>query len=141
MKPIYLILLILPFFHSCHDMDEGYLIVKNAEYVIDSMVIPKIADKIKHRERIENQSPWVTDKIDGVLGTEPILYKLHAVKASKGESAARIFINKDLIIKGAGRMDVQLYPEAPKGNYLISLQVSAGDYTAILEDIYKFIIE
>lgn len=141
MKLIYLFLLIIPFFCSCQDMNEGYLIVKNAVYVTDSLVIPKIADKIVHRERIASQAPWVTEKIEGVLGTEPILYKLYAVKASNGDNAARIFTLKDLTVRGAGRMDVQLYPEAPKGTYIVSLQITAGDYSAILEDIYKFIIE
>lgn len=141
MKLIYLFFLIIPFFCSCQDLNKGYLIVKNAEYVVDSLVIPKIADKIVHRERIANQAPWVTERIEGVLGTEPILYKLHAVKASQGENAARIFTLKDLTVKGAGRMDIQLYPEAPQGTYIVSLQITAGDYSAILEDIYKFIIE
>ena len=140
MKPIYLILFLLPFFTACQDMEEGYLIVENAEYIQDSLVIRKIANLTDDRTRIENQAPWVTDKIEGVLGTEPILYRLHEVKASDGGNA-RIFSKKDLTIRGAGKMEVQLYPEAPRGRYIVSLEVSAGDYSAILEDIFKFIIE
>lgn len=140
MKRIYYLLFLLPLFFGCHDMDEGFLIVENAEYLQDSLVIRKIANLTEDRNRLENQSPWVTDKIDGVLGTEPIVYSLYEVKAYDGGNA-RIFSKKDLTVRGVGKMEVQLYPEAPRGRYVVSLQVSAGDHTAILEDIFKFIIE
>lgn len=136
-----LFLLLFPIFYACHDIDEGYLVTTNAEYTEgDTLVIRKIADKIKDKERIANQAPWATLPIVGLLGTNPITFDIYEVKASNGGNA-RIFREKDLSVRGLGRMEVQLYPEAPRGTYVVSLQVSAADHTALLEDIYTFIIE
>lgn len=141
MKPIYFILFLLPFFCSCHDIDEGYLMTEGAEYTDgDTLIIRKIPDKILDRDRIEKQAPWTINPIDGILGTEPIVFRLHDVKATNGGNA-RIFSRKDLTVRGLGRMEVQLYPEAPRGTYTVSLEVTAADHFAVLEDIFTFIIE
>lgn len=136
-----LIFLSFSLFCACHDMKEGYLITKNAEYTDgDTLIIRKIPDRIKDKDKIENQSPWMTNPIDGVLGTNPILFRLSDVKASHGGNA-RIFRERDLRVRGLGRLEVQLYPEAPRGRYVVSLLVSAGDYTEVLDDAFTFIIE
>lgn len=141
MKAIYFILFLIPLFGSCYDMDEGYLMTEGAVYAEgDTLYIRKIADKILDRDRIEKQAPWATTPIDGILGTDPIVFRLHNVTATDGGNA-RIFSRKDLTVRGLGRMEVQLYPEAPRGTYTVSLEVSAADHTAVLEDIFTFIIE
>ena len=38
-------------------------------------------------------------------------------------------------------MEVPLKPEAPAGRYVVTLRVSNEDYSAMLSDIFTFIIE
>lgn len=130
---------------SCHDVKIGYLNVENAEYYPDTIVIrtklvtaeenPTKNDQI----RIDNNSPWVTNVISGLLGTEPLQYEFVSVKSFEGGDAE--LFAKEIIVRGCGQMQIPLKPVAPKGRYLVTLRVSNEGYSAILSDVFTFIIE
>ena len=132
-------------FTGCHDVKIGFLKAEGAEYVPDSIVIP--AKLVTAEEnpwtndqiRIDNNSPWVTNAISGVLGTEPLQYEFVSVEATEGGDAD-LFV-KEIVVRGHGRMEVPLRPTAPKGRYKVTLKVSNEGHSAILPDIFTFIIE
>lgn len=140
-----LIFISLLAFMSCHDVKVGFLKVENAEYTPDSIVIPAklvTAEEnswVNDQVRIDNNSPWVTNKISGLLGTEPLKYEFVSVKASEGGDAE--LFAKEIVVRGVGRMELPLRPAAPQGRYLVTLKVSNEDYSAILPDVFTFIIK
>lgn len=127
---------------SCHDVKIGFLKYEDAEYYPDSLVIRSALGGEQYDEnRIANNAPWVTQNISGILGTEPLQYSLVRVKALDGtETDAKLF-EDELLVRGCGAMQVPLKPKAPKGRYLVSIQVNNKDYSAILPDIFTFIIK
>ena len=130
---------------GCHDVKIGFLKVEDAEYVPNTMTIPaKLVTaeenpKTNDQIRIDNNSPWVTNAISGVLGTEPLQYEFVSVEATEGGDAD-LFV-KGIVVRGHGRMEVPLRPTAPKGRYKVTLKVSNEGHSAILPDIFTFIIE
>ncbi len=65
-------------------MKIGYLKADNAEYDPAFMVIRKELDPIEDALRIKNETNWVSPKIQGVLGTNPLNFKLLDVIISDG---------------------------------------------------------
>lgn len=145
MKQVIIILLSMLALMSCHDVKIGYLNVGNAEYYPDTIVIPsklvtKEENPMKNDQiRIDNNAPWVTNIISGLLGTEPLQYEFVGVKASEGGNAD--LFAEEIVVRGCGQMQLPLKPAAPKGRYLVTLRVSNDGYSAILQDIFTFIIE
>ena len=141
MKQIYLLLFGVLFFVGCHDTKIGYLKTENASYGIDSLIIRKELDmtNVDDKNRVEKEIPWLTDNIQGVLGTAPIRYKLSGVTAPSVE-AETIFL-KEFKVRGGGRMELPLYTELPVGRYVVSLYLSNEDYSAVLTDVYTFIVK
>lgn len=129
-------------FSACHDVKIGYLKVGEAKFVPDSLIIRnELGDDEYDENRIANNAPWVTNIISGVLGTEPLQYSLVSVKALDGtEADAKVFAG-ELTVRGNGKMEVPLKPAAPKGRYLVTLKVNNEDYSAILSDVFTFIIK
>lgn len=83
--------------------------------------------------------PWLTNAISGVLGTEPLHYEFVSVKAFDGGNAD--LFSKEIVVRGNGRMEVPLRPTAPKGRYLVTIKVSNEGYSAVLPDVFTFIIK
>ena len=48
---------------------------------------------------------------------------------------------KELIVRGAGIMELPLYTKLPKGEYKVTLCVYNEDYSANLKDVFTFIVE
>lgn len=145
MKKLLYIFAIVPLFafFSCDGPKIGYLKVHDAGFSPDSLVIPAVlvasAPGDKDWVRVQNDAPWVTLSIDGVLGTQPLHYSLLDVKASEGGDA-EIF-KKEIVVRGAGAMQMPLRPQSPSGRYVVSLKVANEGYSADLIDVYTFIIE
>ena len=146
MKYIYVLFLVIVAMYGCQDVEIGCLDVSNAEYMPDTMLVRKELGFItddwnivrQDRTRESKKAPWVTNQIQGVIGTAPIQYSIHDVKASDGGDA-EIF-KKELKIRGGGIMEAPFVPEAPNGRYTISLKVEAESYSAIIEDAFTFVI-
>ncbi|MEI3419754.1 MAG: hypothetical protein V8R91_01090 [Butyricimonas faecihominis] len=59
-----LISLLFVLLSACHEKTIRYLIAENAKYTIDTMIVRKTLDPVKHALRIKNNSPWVTLTMD-----------------------------------------------------------------------------
>lgn len=143
MERIVIILLVILSIGACNDVKVGYLQTKDASYAPkDSLVIRKVLGDDKYDDnRLANNAPWVTGNISGVLGTEPLFYELVGVKALNGTEEEAALLAKEITVRGCGKMEVPLKPEAPAGRYVVTLRVSNEGYSAILSDIFTFIIE
>lgn len=147
MKYIYALFLVIMAFWGCQDVKIGCLDVSNAEYVPDTMLVRKELGELqgddwdqyrKDRTRMEVQAPWVTNQIQGVIGTAPILYSLYDVTATDGGDA-EIF-KKELKVRGGGILEMPFLPESPNGRYVVSLKVEAEEYSAIIENAFTFVV-
>ena len=143
MRQVTIILLIMLGIGACNGVKVGYLQTKDASYAPqDSLVIRKVLGDDKYDEnRLANNAPWVTGNISGVLGTEPLTYELVGVRALNGTEEGATLLAKEIKVRGCGKMEVPLKPEATAGRYVVTLKVSNEDYSAILSDIFTFIIE
>ena len=107
---------------------------------IAGMTKDEIYDGIeKIQNTITYQIPWFTSSIQGVLGTEPLQYSIVSVKNESAENAA--LFNESLSIVGGGRMYVAYDVKAPVGVYTVSIKVENEGQSAVLEDIFTFVIE
>ena len=68
-------------------MKVGYLKAENAGYLPNELEVRKTLDPEEDAVRMANEAPWVTQKIQGVLGTSPLLFEFVSVKASEGGDA------------------------------------------------------
>lgn len=139
MKSIYTLFFLVVALWSCHDVKVGYLKADKAEYDPSSIVVRKVLDPIEDEIRIQNETNWVSPKIQGVLGTNPLNYELIDVKATAGGDGE--LFKKEVIVRGAGVMELPLHTTLPKGNYLVSLRVYNEDYSADIADAFTFIVE
>ncbi len=100
-----------------------------------------IRDEISQlKTQIEKAVPWTTAQLEQILGTQPLIYSLAEIKTPNGTEAANNFA-EHLTILGGGRMYVDAKIDAPEGLYVISLKVENEGHSAILEDIFTFILE
>ena len=81
----------------------------------------------------------MTPKIQGVLGTSPLLFEFVSVKVSDGGDA-EIF-KKEITVRGGGVMELPLHTVLPKGRYVVTLKVSNDGYSELLSDIYTFVVK
>ena len=139
MKRLFFICVWVMFWWGCQDVKVGYLKSDSAEYVPNELVIRKILDPIEDELRIANEAPWVTQKIQGVLGTPPLLYEFVSVKALEGGDAD-LFAD-EILVRGGGVMQIPLYTQLPAGKYIVTLRVSNEGYSSLLPDVFTFIIK
>ena len=125
---------------GCHDITEGFLeISKDAYTPEDSLIVRKTLDPEKDAIRIENGAPWVSLKMEGYLGTEPIIFSIESVTSVDNEKGAAEFI-KHLTIRGAGAL---VYPQGtsvPAGRYTVSVRLTNPGYSKVVEDCFTFIV-
>lgn len=69
MKQVYLFLVLIITCWGCQDMKVGYLKAENAGYLPNELEVKKTLDPVEDAVRMANEAPWVTQKIQGVLGT------------------------------------------------------------------------
>lgn len=139
MKHILFILFAFVLLSACHKTKVGYLKTSGASFVPDTLVIRQVPDPVEDAVRIANNSPWVTPRLQGVLGTAPINYRLLDVRATDGGDA-EVF-RGELTVRGIGVMEVPLRFAAPKGRYIVSLEAYNEDHTSAMNEIFTFIVE
>ena len=98
------------------------------------------AEKEKMERQIAELSPWTTSTIEQLLGTEPLTYSLVSVRSENGQEAADDF-TKYLTVIGGGRMYVDPKVDSPIGKYHVTMEVSNEGHSAILTDIFTFILK
>ena len=94
---------------------------------------------VKLENRIKYQSPWVTQPIESVLGTEPLSYAIANVR-NDNPGNAELF-RKSLTILGGGRMNVAFDCKAPAGRYVVSVAIENEGQYAVLEEAFTFIVD
>ena len=87
MKQVYLFLVLIITCWGCQDMKVGYLKAENAGYLPNELEVKKTLDPVEDAVRMANEAPWVTQKIQGVLGTSPLSFEFVSVKVSDGGDA------------------------------------------------------
>lgn len=105
---------------------------------IDSPVLveKQIADL---NNRILYKAPWTTSVIQGVLGTEPLMYEIAGVRNEKPENAEKF--RHYLTALGGGRLQVDQKVDVPAGEYVISVRVSNEERSKVFTDIFTFIVK
>jgi hypothetical protein len=136
-----MIVLAATLFFSCADRVTGYLDVANAEYIPDSLVIPRYADldPIADATRIENNSPWVSLRIQGVLGTPPVYYSVASAREVNGGDTGKFLAGVSMI--GGGIFYFPLQHETPPGRYIVSVRVHNEGHDMVIPDAFTFIVK
>lgn len=124
---------------GCHDITEGYLMTDNAKYTPDSMEIRLVLDETLDAYRMHNLSPWVSPKLQGVIGTTPIEYEVVDVKATEGGNAE--LFQHLVTVRGGGRMEFPLISDITPGRYTVSLRVFNEGYSNVINDVFTFIVK
>ena len=139
MKKIYIVLLLGLACFACEGPEIGYLKADNAGYLPNSLEVRKTLDPVQDAKRIENDAPWVTGRIQGVLGTNPLIYDFVSVKAPS-DDAAGIFA-KEITVRGSGILELPLNTKLPVGDYVITIKVANEGYSHILTDVFTFTVQ
>lgn len=98
-------------------------------------------DILKLQRQIQDTIPWTSSPIEGVLGTEPIIYSIAGVK---GEDRAKVdLFSKYLTIIGGGRFVLYWSKEEilPAGRYVVSIQITNEGYSRIINNVFTFIVK
>lgn len=127
---------------SCSKMKVGYLRTEGASFTPDSLNIYRNIDP--ESDRVVQNLPWVSTRIQGVAGTNPLNYELANVIATDGGDA-QLFTNlvKQNIISVSGGMIVvslNAVNQLPNGRYLLSIRVFNDDNSSVLNNVFKVII-
>ena len=88
--------------------------------------------------KVEEAIPWSTSTIEGVLGTQPIIYSIADVTSTDGN--ANLF-KEELVMHGGGRMQLPFACKAPKGTYRVAIIIENEGYSHRLDNVFTFIID
>lgn len=124
---------------SCHEVTEGYLKTDSAQYVPDTMEIRLQLDETLDAYRMHNMAPWVSPKLQGVIGTAPIEFEVVEVNATEGGNAE--LFQHLVSVRGGGRMEFPLISDITPGRYTVSLRVFNEGYSHIVKDVFTFIVK
>lgn len=90
------------------------------------------------QERIEFGIPWSTSVIQGVKGTEPLIYEIEEVTGGSAENAA--LFRKYVSAAGGGRLYVSMDVDVPAGEYKVSVRVSNEGRTTVFPEAFTFVV-
>ena len=140
MKTTLFILLVL-LVAACDKPTIGYPNTGDAAYLPDTLVIPRHADldPVADATRLDNNSPWVSLRIQGVLGTPPLYYSVASARETGGGSVD-VFLREVAMI-GGGIFYFPLHHETPPGRYLVSVRVRNEGHNKIIPDAFTFIVK
>lgn len=82
--------------------------------------------------------PWTTSTIEGILGTQPLMYEILDVKGENKEGSDEF--RKALSVMGGGRLIVEGNVDVPLGRYVVSLVVRNEGYRNEIKNAFTFII-
>ncbi len=123
------------FLMSCTEQEIGYMQTGNAVYVPDNMDIRLVLDEELDAYRIYNVAPWVSPKLQGVIGTHPMTYAIEGVESPDGDAD---MFRALLTIRGGGHMEFPLVSDIPVGEYHVSVRVSNEGHSQVLKNIFTF---
>jgi len=134
--------LVIGFMVSCSKVDVGYLRTRDASFHPDSLNVFHNIDPDSERGR--GNLPFVSTRIQGVAGTNPINYELSGVKADS-EELSQLFMKlyKEGKVSVTGGLIVvtqEAAKQLPNGRYSLTLKVYNEDHSADLKDVFKIVV-
>lgn len=92
-----------------------------------------------YQEKVDYKLPWASPKIEGVQGTQPLLFSVIGVTSDNAEAAAKFM--EYVGVLGDGTIYVDQNVDVSPGNYAVSLKIENEGRTRILENIFTFIMD
>lgn len=85
--------------------------------------------------------PWLSTKIQGVLGTQPMYIEIKDVVSESGDEAGAAAMRKLLTVRGDGMFTLPLeISSIPVGRYKISLNIHNEGYSQDVNDVFTIIV-
>ena len=128
---------------ACNTMPVGFLRTEGASFSPDTLNV--YHNPHSSTPRYNDHRPWVSYRIQGVAGTNPINYELADVKASEGGDAEKFkALAQKGLLKVDGGMIVLMHEgvaELPNsGRYTLSLRVYNDGHSKTIDDVYTIIV-
>ena len=128
---------------ACNTMPVGFLRTEGASFSPDTLNV--YHNPHSSTLRYNDHRPWVSYRIQGVAGTNPINYELADVKATEGGDAEKFkALAQKGLLKVDGGMIVLMHEgvaELPNsGRYTLSLRVYNDGHSKTIDDVYTIIV-
>ena len=128
---------------ACNTMPVGFLRTEGASFSPDTLNV--YHNPHASTPRYNDHRPWVSYRIQGVAGTNPINYGLADVKATEGGDAEKFkALAQKGLLKVDGGMIVLMHEgvaELPNsGRYTLSLRVYNDGHSQTISDVYTIIV-
>ena len=128
---------------ACNTMPVGFLRTEGASFSPDTLNV--YHNPHASTPRYNDHRPWVSYRIQGVAGTNPINYELADVKATEGGDAEKFkALAQKGLLKVDGGMIVLMHEgvaELPNsGRYTLSLRVYNDGHSQTIDDVYTIIV-
>lgn len=101
-------------------------------------VLEEQIEKLEYMLRFE--VPWVTPEIEGVEGTEPLIYEIVRTKGPDPEAVEKFMDYTEII--GGGRISVkqEVVANVPAGEYVVTVRVHNEEREKVFPDAFTFVI-
>ena len=128
---------------ACNTMPVGFLRTEGASFSPDTLNV--YHNPHSSTPRYNDHRPWVSYRIQGVAGTNPINFELAGVKATEGGDAEKFkALAQKGLLKVDGGMIVLMHEgvaELPNsGRYTLSLRVYNDGHSKTIDDVYTIIV-
>lgn len=128
---------------ACNTMPVGFLRTEGASFSPDTLNV--YHNPHSSTLRYNDHRPWVSYRIQGVAGTNPINFELAGVKATEGGDAEKFkALAQKGLLKVDGGMIVLMHEgvaELPNsGRYTLSLRVYNDGHSQTISDVYTIIV-
>ena len=128
---------------ACNTMPVGFLRTEGASFSPDTLNV--YHNPHSSTPRYNDHRPWVSYRIQGVAGTNPINFELAGVKATEGGDAEKFkALAQKGLLKVDGGMIVLMHEgvaELPNsGRYTLSLRVYNDGHSQTISDVYTIIV-
>lgn len=128
---------------ACNTMPVGFLRTEGASFSPDTLNV--YHNPHASTLRYNDHRPWVSYRIQGVAGTNPINFELAGVKATEGGDAEKFkALAQKGLLKVDGGMIVLMHEgvaELPNsGRYTLSLRVYNDGHSQTISDVYTIIV-
>ena len=104
--------------------------------ITSPLLVQKEIDELEGR--IKFKSPWVTSPMQGIQGTEPLIYEIAGVWNENPQNALEFA--KYLTAEGGGKLCVGQEVNVPDGEYRVSVKVSNEGHSEIFTDAFTFVV-
>jgi len=128
---------------ACNTMPVGFLRTEGASFSPDTLNV--YHNPHSSTPRYNDHRPWVSYRIQGVAGTNPLNFVRAEVKATEGGDAEKFkALAQKGLLKVDGGMIVLMHEgvaELPNsGRYTLSLRVYNDGHSQTISDVYTIIV-